>query len=433
MKRLFCLGMGVFFIFIMNIPAWAAVDIGGQVFFDTYYYHQDKQGYGRAGYPAMKTQPGSGGYGGIPVGGTTTADDRNQTYFDLNHATALRFNWTSEKGIGFNSAVYFNTDPAQSVGTDAGFKVGVSVAVLYYDITNDLRLAVGRGGYTEVFSPYNPTTYMGYDGVCKVEGLGYGNINSKYEDMIRFTYKLGEMAKLDLAFGMPRLTSDADSTLTARTGNAIDNVSKIPKIEFGVPLTFGGSWGKVSVTPSAMFLRQQFNNVASGDDSITSYGLSVGGSFELGGLKLVGEYNYGQNLWNAARSGESTCYPFKYELITGGLRGATAARAYSGTLYDSKTNAFWLQLGYNIAGRVSPTVFYGRNNTMRDMPAATGYGDSDFTTQMYGVNIPITITKNLSIVPEFMIYDDGSSNKINGTTYDFGKEWLAGVEFRLFF
>jgi hypothetical protein len=447
MKRLLSLGIGVFLsIFIMNIPVWAAVDIKGQIFFDTYYYHQDSQGFGRNFYTSLKTQQGSGGVAGVPVGTASKAEDRNQTYFELNHATALRFHWTNEQGLGAFTAIYMNAEPTQSLGTDAGFKVGVSTAFLYYDIIKDLRLTVGRGGFTQVFSPFDPTTHMGYDGVCKVEGLGFGNINSKYQNSIRLTYKLPMIASIDLALLDPRMTSDTELMggpgFVAKSGTAIDNNSRIPKIEVGVPLVFGGKWGRVAVTPSAMYLKQQFNNIASGDDSITSYGLSLGGLVSVMGLKLMAEYNYGQNLWNAGKAGQATSYAFKYEYITGGMRGAMGARALNGTVYDSKSNGLWVQLGYNILGRVEPTVFYGRLDTKRDMPTAPSpaplsgidaYGDSSFTTQMYGINIPIKITSNFSVTPEFMMYDSGSSNKINGTTYDFGKEWLAGVQWKVFF
>lgn len=437
MNKLFYLSIFLIFIPVTSIPAWAVVDISGRVFVDAYFYHQDKEGFGRDGYPALKTQPGSGGIGGIPDGGTTAAKDRDQTYLDLNHATHLRFHWMNEEGLGALLVSYMNSDPAQSIGTDPGFKVGVSIALLYYYVTKDIRLTAGKGGSTQVFSPFDPETYMGYDGVCKVEALGYGNINSKYQNNIRLTYTLSEAAKLDLALLMPRLTVDKESVGGAGfvpvDGTEIDNVSTMPKVELAIPVAFDGSWGKLEFTPSAMFLEQKFSNVATGDDAITSYGLSFGGSFEIQGLKLTGEYNYGQNLFNAARVGEATVYPFKYELITGGIRGVMSARAYNGEIYDSTTNACWVQLGYDIAGKFEPTLFYGINNTTRDMPSAVGYGDSDITTRMYGINIPVTLRKNLKMVPEYMIYDNGSSNKIDGTTYDFGQEWLAGLELQLSF
>jgi len=61
------------------------------------------------------------------------------------------------------------------------------------------------------------------------------------------------------------------------------------------------------------------------------------------------------------------------------------------------------------------------------------YGDTSFKTQMYGINMPVTVTKNFIVSPEFMIYDNGKENRINGVDYDFGKEWLAGVQFRVLF
>ncbi len=450
MKGLLRISAGLICFLVMSVPTWAALDIKGQVFFDTYYYHQDAQGFSRPGYsvvPNMKTQPGSGGIAGIPAGTTTQAEDRNQTYLELNHATALRFHWTNEQGLGAFIATYMNAEPTQALGTDAGFKVGVSTAFLYYDIIKDLRLTVGRGGFTQVFSPYDPSTLMGYDGVCKVQGLGFGNINSKYQNSIRLTYKLPMIATLDLALLDPKMTGDTEVAaggpgFVPVAGTAIDNNSRIPKVELAVPLAIGGKWGFVQVTPSAMYLKQQFNNVASGDDSVTSYGLSMGANAKIFGVKVMAEYNYGQNLWNAGKPGQATVYAFKYEYITGGMRSAMGGRIFNGQMYDAKTHAFWIQAGYDILNRVEPTLFYGRHNTKRDMPDApspsplTGvpaYGNSDYTTQMYGANVLIKIRPNFHVVPEFMMYDSGSSGRINGTDYDFGKEWLAGVQWRLYF
>ncbi len=247
-----------------------------------------------------------------------------------------------------------------------------------------MRLTVGRGGFTQVFSPFDPSTLMGYDGVCKVQGLGFGNINSKYQNNIRLTYKLPMIASLDIAFLDPKMTGDTEVAgggpgfvpvgKGALPGGAdltaIDNISRIPKVEVGIPMVIGGKWGHVQVTPSAMYLKQKFANVASGDSTIESYGLSLGGSASVFGIKLAAEYNYGQNLWNAAKAGQATCYAFKYEYITGGMRSAMGARVLDGQMYDSKTEAFWVQLGYNILNIAEPTIIYGQHRTKRDMPTA---------------------------------------------------------------
>lgn len=439
MKNLLKISMMAIIALFVSSPLMAAVDIGGSIFLDSYYYHQDKEGFARPGYPALKTTPGSGGIAGIPEGVTTEAEDRNQTYFDLNHATHLRFHWTNEEGLGARTVIYMNGDPKQQSSSDAGFEVGVSIAYLYYDINKNLRLAAGKGNSTEVFSPFNPTRYMGYDGIAKVTGLGYGNVNSKYENNIRLTYKLNKTASLDFALVDPRMVSDTDAGFTPKPGTAIDNVTKIPKLELGVPLKFENKDKnfKATVTPSFFWLKSEFNNVEKGgEDSITSYGASLGASVKIGKLSIAGEYNHGQNLWDAARSGIATCYPFKYEYITGGLRSIMGAK-YSPIdqeVYDSETNAFWVQLGYRI-GIITPTLFYGQNSSERDMPATPDFsqGDSEFTTKFYGINAPIMITRNMQVVPEFMVWDNGDSNKINNIEYDFGKEWMAGIQLRLFF
>ncbi len=444
MKSLFRIVIASLLLLSVSAPAWAAVDISGAIFFDSYFYHQDKEGFARTGYTALKTTPGSGGLGGIPFGSTAAADDRNQTYFDLNHASHLRFLWTNQEGLGAMTVIYMNGDPVQQTAGDAGFKVGTSVVVLYYDVNKNLRLTVGKGGFTEVFSPFNPTTYMGYDGVAKVEGLGYGNINSKYENNIRVTYKVTPWMALDFALVDPRMVADSEVGFSANAGTAVDNVTKIPKMEFGIPMTFVKGSVKAAVTPSFYWMKSEFSNVApGGEDTVDSYGASLGGSVSVGKLKLAGEINYGQNLWDAARSGISTCYPFKFELITGGLRSIMGAKfsTIDKKVHDSKTVAGWAQLGYQI-GRVTPTLFYGRNESYRDMPTGpvgTSQGDAAFQTQMYGINAPIEITKNFKVVPEYMVYDNGHSNKLVASTdtapkyYDFGKEWLAGVEFILAF
>ncbi len=430
--------VGMFlFVLLTGTNASAVLDLHGQVFYDAYVYHQDAQGFARPGYTGFLTTPGSGGIGGVTPGTTPAAADRDQTYFDLNHATAIRGHWRNKDGLGAFFGMYMNGDPQQSSSSSSGgFNVGISVALMYYDINPNLRLIVGKGGTTQVFSPEDPTRYMGYDGIGHVTGLGYGNINSKYQDNIRLTYKFNQNFKFDIALLNPRLSLDNESYaaagpgFTAKTGTAVDNASRIPKLEMGVPMNFQGSWGHVLFTPSAMYLKSEFENVASGDDSITSYGLSASSKISIDNFKLRFEYNYGQNLANAARTGEAQATPFKWEYIIGGLWKGMAARAYNGKVYDGETHAFWVQAGYDIANKVTPTFFYGRNDSQRDMPDGLS---CDTTTQFYGVSLPIKITKNLTISPEYMIWDNGDNNKIDGTFYDFGKESLLGVQMRLVF
>lgn len=433
---------GVFFLVLLTgANGFAQLDLHGQVFYDSYIYHQDAEGFARPSpsYTSYLTTPGSGGLAGVPVGTAPAAADRDQTYFDLNHATSIRAHWRNKEGLGAFYAMYMTGDPSQSLNTGGGgFNVGVSVALLYWDINPNLRIVAGKGGTTQVFTPLDPKRYMGYDGISHVTMLGYGNINSKYQNNLRFTYKFNQNFKLDVAFLNPRLSMDNESYLafgpgfTAKTGTAVDNVSMVPKVEIAVPMTFQGKWGNFMFTPSAMYLKSKFENVQDGhDDSITSYGLSASTKFKLFDFEMMAEYNFGQNLANAARTGESQCTPFKMEYVYGGLWKGMAARSYNGTVYDGKTHSFWVSAGYTIAKKVTPTIFYGRNDSERDMPGASM--DCDTTTQCYGITIPIKVTRNLSIVPEYTVWDNGDNNQVDGTYYDFGKESIMGIQMRLMF
>lgn len=425
------------FVLLTGTNAFAVLELHGQVFFDSYVYHQDAEGFAGTGYTGTTTTIGSGGVAGVPPGTNPAADDRDQTYFDLNHATAIRGHWRNKEGLGAFFGMYMNGDPQQSSSSGSGgFNVGVSVAVLYYDITPDLRIIAGKGGATQVFSPEDPTRYMGYDGIAHVTGLGYGNINSKYQNNIRMTYKFNPNVSLDLALLNPRLCSDdsyaaAGPGFTAKAGTVVENVTTLPKLEVALPMFYKGSWGNIKFTPSAMYLKSEFQNVASGEDTLTSYGLAASSKINIEDFKLEFEYNYGQNLANAGRIGESQVTPFKNEYIYGGLWTGMAARVSNGTVYDGITHSFYVEVGYEIAKMVTPTFLYGRNNSEREMDALGLTCDT--TTQMYSFTLPIKITKNLTVAPEYTIWDNGDRNIINGVTKDFGKESLVGVQMRLIF
>lgn len=248
------------------------------------------------------------------------------------------------------------------------------------------------------------------------------------------------MISANLAFLESRLTDPNNTNYTSMnpgfkknvTGAYVDNVTKIPRIEASIPLTFG----KVKVIPSAMWMKQTFDNVAGGaDDSITSWGASLGGEVVIGALTLKGEAQTGQNWFNATKVGVSTCYPFKSEYV-GPIAFAMSAKAdAAGKIYDSDNTAFWGQATIRI-GRFLPTAIYGRMLIDRDIPGL----EANIRTQMYGVNCPIILTSNLILIPEIMIYDGGGSNKFvsayapaSSQIYDCGKELLAGVQFRFLF
>ncbi len=454
MKNIVRLGLAILLISVTAVPAMAKLDIGGAVIADCYYYQQDKEGFAYVppGSTGSRTTPGSGGLAGFPDGYESDEEDRVSTYFDLNHATHLRFRWSTEHGVGMYFTPYMNGDPSQSAqtkdlsGYKVGFRVGVSNVVGWWDITPKLRIIAGKGGYETIFSPDDPGTSMGYDGVSKVRGLGYGNINSNYQNGVRFTYNFTPSVSLKLGLLESRLTdnnspNDVVETyllslgvdlvptpyhdkplLLAETGTIADNNTVLPKLELALPMSFVGHGMSLLLTPSLMYLEQTFDNIAPGaDDSILSYGYALGAQLRVGKFSFITEVNIGQNMKNAARIGTSQCYPFKSEYTA--IANIQAARADdTGKVYDSETIAGWVEVNYNI-GKFQPSLYYGRHEVKRDMPGA----DSEATTQFYGFNCRIHLAKHFILKPEFMIYDNGDG-KLLGTDYEFGQETLAGTQ-----
>lgn len=425
-------------------PGWAAFDAGGSVAVDYFYYAQDKAGFGGGRAQDMAT-PTTGGYAGINEDWPTVEEDRSATFFSFSKTSFLWFRWTSEANLGLMVQPVLAGDAAEGTGTNS-LKVAFVSAFGWYRITPKLTLYAGKGA-PDIFSPLDPTTYLGYDAVGKVTGLGYGNINSKYQNGIQVKYTFGTSVTLNFGLYESRFMDPNNENFTSfahyigfkksSPDAIVDNVTKLPKIELSVPL----QWGGTRIISSAMYLRQEFDNIAEGaDDTITTYGVALGAETGLGIFKFKCEINYGQNWYNATKINVNTSYPFKSEYVPALGWAQSAAGALLGTdgkLYDSTDMAFWLQAGVKL-GRFEPTIFYGRQTAKRDIPTQ----EVDVTTQMYGLNCPIQITKQLKLTPEIMIYDNGDSNRFlhpiraseafyfNSDVYDCGKEVLIGTQLR---
>lgn len=421
--------------------ALAAFDAGGSVAMDMYYYKQDKAGFG-GGRTAGTGTPCTGGFAGINNSWQTVEDDRKATFIDFSRTSTLWFRWMNEGGSGLFVLPVLGGDANQASGTGQ-LNIGFVQAFGWWKVTPEFTIAVGKGT-PDIFSPLDPGTQMGYDAVGKVTGLGYGNINSKYQNGVKLTYTFGSRVAVNLGIFESRLTDPNNSNYTAvgpfigfkksSTKAIVDNVTVLPKFDISVPVTFG----KTKIIPSAMYLRQSFDNVAPGaDDKITTYGLSLAGETELSIFRLRGELNYGQNWMNAAKVNVSTSFPFKSEYLPHLGYAQSAMADANGMIHDSKDLAFWLQAGL-LLGRFKPSVIYGYQTAKRDIPGK----EANVKTQMYGIVCPIEITKNLTVTPEVMIYDNGGNNDfvhlyragatgyVKSDNYDCGKELMAGVQVR---
>lgn len=423
--------------------AWAAFEAGGSVAVDFMYYSQDKEGFGGDKGVARKGgTPTTAGYAGLNDDWTTVEKDRSATFVDFSKTSFLWFRWTTKTNDGLYVVPVLAGDARQATGTSS-LTVAFVSAYGWYRVTPALTIFLGKG-MPDIFSPYDPATYVGYDSIGKVTGLGYGNINSKYQNGLTIKYLFSPKVSLDFGFFESRLVDPNNSEYTSfgpyigfskdSADAKVDNVSTLPKVELSLPLMFG----RTKIVPSAMYLQQKFDNIApDADDTITTYGVSLATEINIGNFQFMGEYNYGQNWYDAAKLNVNTSYPFKSEYVAALGWAQSAAGASDGKLYDAECMAYWLQGSFKL-GRFKPTLIYGNQTAKRDIPTQ----EVDVETQMYGVNCPIEITKHLKITPEFMIYDNGDSNKFlhfgrlqatgysTSDVYDCGQETVIAIETR---
>ena len=402
MKKIFVVGFAALLLVAFTVPAMAKVDVGGIVFTDFYYQKQDAQNH--SGFTVPPAVPADSSW--------------SQSVIEVPSITRLKAKWTNENGVGM--FIEFGIGGGQGA-------TGVSLRHAYgwWDVNPGFTLMVGHS--TTPFSPLTPDQLLGtQSGGLHVIGIGYGEFYSGRFPQIRGTFNINKNARIAIALVSPVVTA---SPFTDRNGNlpptaAVpspnfigDNDSAMPRIDVGVPLYFGN----VKIYPSFFYHSQSYDDGGVGqDNSIDAYGVSFGITGGFGPVGIKAEVNYGENWGNTRR--------------TGGVSPADAmagAQVVAGKVYDTECTSYFIDVSFKL-GMATPHLIYGNLSTENsDAPLAAN--DWDFSTTMYGISIPIPVAKTFIIRPEFMIYDDGDSNKIGGVTRDYGKETLLGVQFMIAF
>ncbi|MBN1381192.1 MAG: hypothetical protein JXA41_05930 [Deltaproteobacteria bacterium] len=430
MKKIFVFVFAALIVLAFTSPSQAVkvtknLDIGVKLLVDAYYYNQDKEG--------MARTVGSARSAGLIKGTTTLEEDLTQTYLTINSRSSLYFIFNDEDKVGFYIAPNIDGE---------NYNLGVLYAYGFWNVTPDFRIQTGRG--TTLFSDLEPDTTMGcnvgaeaFSTINKMYGVGYGNYFSGYTTYFQVAYRLGDMGHVKVGIVDPRATSsdDAKNVIGISSNSktvAIDPSTKIPRLELAVPVHFGG----VSLHPSVFWQKQTFNNVQAGhDDSVTSYGVSLGVKADFKPIFFKAEVNYGENWGNT----KDQTYTLKEpDYATFGSQVSSAKADTSGKIQNSEALGWWLQAGIRL-GKAEPSIIIGRQEFSREYDNLK----DEMKTMMYGITCPIDITPGFKIRPEIMIYDNGDSNKIavKGTStipttnyeYDFGKELLAGIQFEFTF
>jgi len=286
-----------------------------------------------------------------------------------------------------------------------------------YTFGNSYILA-GKIGST--FTTWCSPAVMGYAGGVgtHINSIGYGAIYDNKFPQVRFGQNISTMFQYYVALVSPG-TYISDPTYGA-TGTVL-SYAQYPAIAAKVTLNFGS----VIVIPGAMYQQVKWDNLAAGwDDTMSSWMVVCPVRVQFG--PFVGIFGMGYGVNSGGPTG--TVSMTKDSTFSGFQRSA------AGKILDTTNYNGMIDLSFTF-GPVTPHIFYtfttGQNNKFRTF----GPDDSN-TRQSYGINAYYSVNKNFTIIPEFAVYDLGkyvTSPYATAAGTDFGKDWLAGVQFKFSF
>ena len=194
--------------------------------------------------------------------------------------------------------------------------------------------------------------------------------------------------------------------------------NKLPRLDLALPIRF--SWGRLE--PSFSVAKAEYDQVSSGDDSYTMWGLSLGGDGSFGMFSFTAEVTWGQNLGGGSYRGAEGDVPVL-------LVNPTTNQGY---IADSSSLAFFIDVGFKF-GPSKVNVMYGQIEYENDEGPAALPTLFKYTQKFYGISWAIGVAKGFTIRPELMFYDYDKDAQIAGSTINQGKEWLLGLQFMLVF
>jgi len=399
MKKLFVIGMAVLLLVVFTMPAMAKVKIGGIVFTDFYYLDRDK-----ANSQAKKL-------GGDPYTATT---------IQIPNITRLYGRWTNEDNVG----MYIEFGIGQGGGavedskSDNDVSVVVRHAYGWWDVSPAFQIMAGHT--TTPFSPLNPSQLLGFrSGSANVIGAGYGEFYSGRFAQIRGTFKFGKVARLAVALVDQNGGGSFGPWYGVRNTDYQTN-SKIPRIDVGVPIYAG----PVHIYPSFFYQYRTVDRLTvlnnGVDNSLNSWGGSLGAKAGFGPFGISLEGQYGKN-WGNTRG-------FIGASPSAGL-AAASINTITNKINDAETYGFWVDLSYKF-GPITPHVMYGQQKTKNENNLGR---ENEALTQMVGFSVPIDLAKGFSLRPEIMWYDDGDTKTDGSASVNNGKYAIYGVLFRITF
>ena len=458
MKKLFVLIFAALLVVAFTAPAMAKFNINAVIQTDLLWFDQDAENE----------------MGGLLQAPGAVPTDGDHSYVDISCPSWSRFNitWTNEKNVRARFEV-------AAGGLTYATNGSINMRHMYgaWQATPNFELMAGWS--TTPFSPLAPPQSLGTQDSSHIILLGFGEFYSGRFPQVRGTWKFSDNVRLAVALLAPNINNNTldladdnparaaalatnaglaaalaaaqaawvavpnagnrnaltaaqyavDLNSVAVPASRVDNESKFPRIDVGLPCYFG----PLKLYPSFFYHRQEFDNVgltAGGlaqENDIVSWGISMGFRIGFGPLTFSGEIQTGEN-WDQGFT-QST---------VAGLYGFAPYLMANGQVSDTDEWAFWFDTALKL-GPVTPHLLIGVRDSEND-GMATALDDQSRNTLavVFGVTIPVA--KTFMINPEigYYDYDDdqargmSAANPLN-LNWDNGKQLLVGLRFLVVF
>jgi hypothetical protein len=287
------------------------------------------------------------------------------------------------------------------------------------------------GASEQVWAINAPSITVARDGVSPIVGLGYCNLHGgSAREQVRAMIYPTENVRIEIAAIRPdndngeiALFPNAENAGVG--GEAVAEENTIPRFDLAVNFKVAN----FTIEPSVTYLNQEYDQVRAGDDDdITIWGAALGVIAGYGPFSIKGEIAFGENLGNGNYVGGTAAVSGFGGAV--GYADATGARRVE----DTDVLTYFVDAAFKF-GPASLHLIYGamqvENNG--DPSIAGDAGEFDQTTQVFSVNLPISVAKGWTIKPEITFLDNDDSARVAGVNVDYGDAVSVGVGFILKF
>ena len=405
MKKLPVMALAAIFCLAFELPAPANVQVGGEVTFDWTYRSMTPGAAQRVAFV------------------TTTNEFETMNFVTPLPGNRINVKYTSDDGalVGF----------VELWAGEGGFYYPDAMlwyAYIQWQITPTNRITFGL--QTTNFARFHPNQWVGFPFV-PMWGVGFGNVNhANTRRGIKGYWRISDMFGLVWGLWENRLEFPVRGAMffvpprgaPPPAWEFAEPENKLPRIDLALPIRF--PWGRIE--PSFTWSKFEYDQLPwEGDNSYNIWGVSIGTDVSFGMFSFGAEITWGENLGGGSYRGAELARPVFYVDSAGNRK-----------VEDAEVISWFVDAGFKF-GRNKINVMYGQtdyeNAGNPNVPQPLDPWEHKLTPEFYGISWRIDVAKGFIIRPELVIYNLGDNTKYSALTFNRGKWWLLGVQFKLTF